>query len=186
MLQKITTIVIGLVLTNLVSVTHAIPVNFSIQGTVENASAMNIFGLSVGDSIFANATFDDSLIASGDVEFGTDGNAFGSPLTFTVGSQTFVESDDEDFIGGSFPLLEFNAGLFSDFDFLSDLFDAEEGLEFVGRNAADDEIGSINGTFDASTASISPVVASVPEPSSMLLMGLGILGLVGAKKKLVA
>jgi len=164
---------------SLSSVSYAIPVNLSIEGTVNNTLGMNAFGLSAGDSVFANASFDDSLIASGAVELGTDGNAFGGTLTFTIGALTFTESDDVDFFDDIFPELAFDGGVFQGFDFVSDLFNSG-GLNFTGIDAG---IENVTGTWNIDTLSITPT-ASVPEPSSMMLLGLGLVGLIGAKRKL--
>lgn len=180
MIQGISKILISLFFVCLVTNAHAIPVNFSIEGTVNSTSGMNPFGLSVGDSVFANATFDDSFInvmGSSEVEFGMTGNAFGSSLAFNIGSLSFSESSDVDF-DDIFPTLNFNDGLFIGFDYVGNIFETF-GLGFSGFNAG---IENLQGSWNADSATITPVT-NVPEPSSMLLLGLGVIGLLGFSRK---
>ena len=166
------------------------PVNLLIEGTINSARNTNPYNLSVGDSVFASASFDNNLITSAgssEIGFGTNGNAFGGSLNLMIGSRNFNEQDDIDYFG-FFPTLTFDNGLFSCIEFVSEfgrnsrrLFESF-GLDFDRINQNNGRV-QITGSWDISTLSITPT-ASVPEPTTMMLLGLGIMGLVGSKRRM--
>lgn len=169
---------------------YAVPVNLFIEGTVNTARNNNPYNVNVGDRVFANASFESSLISStglSEVGLGTTGNAFGGSLNFTIGSRSFAETDDIDYLNFLFPTLLFDDGIFTGFEFFTvfgrnnnRLFGAVD-LEFSGINQNNGRT-QIAGEWDINSLSITPT--EVPEPSSFILMGLGLIGLISVKRKL--
>lgn len=157
---------------------QAVPVTFQITGTVSTVAAGNVYGLAVGETISAIAHFDDSLIApsgGSTVELGTAGNAVGALLSFFVGAQQFSASNDADYFGNVFPIIDFWDGLFDGFDFVADAgingAPASFVADFFSFSGADD----LSGSFDLQSVSITP--RHVPEPATVAL---GLLALFAA------
>lgn len=155
-------------------------IDFSIDGLVDSADAGNIFNVSVGSTITATGSFDDSLL--------TGGQGLVTDLIITVGDLTFDNSMDA-FGGGAITLTAGGA-----FDNL--LYEANEGL--LGSAAFFDSLSfarftgsafngprvqgqftelAIAGTWDQSTFTV------VPVPAALWLFGSGLLGLVGFTRR---
>ncbi len=169
---------------------YAMPVNFYLEGTVSTARNTNPYNLFSGDTVFARASFDKSLIATtgaSEIGLGTFGNSFGASLELTIGTRLFNESDDLDYVDFLFPTLNFNNGVFAGLDFATEFgrnnsrsFEST-GMSFTGINTNNGRT-QIVGAWNPGTMTITPV-ASIPEPSSLVLLGLGVIGLLGAEHK---
>lgn len=147
------------------SYAQAAAVNFTLTGTVyntyENDSwyGPNPFGLHVGDTITATATFDDSLInnyGSTLIDFGDSDIS----MLITVGNTVYT--DDDDFSGGAW-LYFYN----DDFDGLS--YSSNFCCDFYGDD------------FDGQWTSMA--ISPVPVPAAVWLFGSGLIGLVGFAKR---
>ena len=178
------------------TVAHAVPVNFYMEGTVRSicTPAYNPpcdstpYNLSVGDTVYARATYDDSVISAvGDsfVEFGNGGNSFGWSLTFELGSITLNETNEAWYAYPS-PRLHFIDGVFFGFEYESYAGFNGSPVEFsaLGRNFEDPDWG-LGSSWNLDTLSITPVDAvSVPEPATLALLALGLAGLaVSARRR---
>lgn len=160
-------------------------VNFSIQGTVRSVNSINAFGLTVGESVFATAMYDDSLVSltgASSVSFGFGGNSFGMPLMFDIGSVMLNQRNDVSF-ASTFPLLAFLDGAFASFN-----FNAEPGVNnspvdfetfFFAFNGQD----GLAGDWNIESLSITP---KVPEPTTLALLGLGLAGFAAATRRKAA
>ena len=145
---------------------HSALVNFNLTGEIDSATVGNPFGLTDTDTISAFAVFDDSLIASGLVDFSDPSIA----MTITVGSETYT--DAEEFLGGA--SLYFSGGAFNGLDY------SATDLTFDSFNFSFVSTGQLAGTW--TTATISPV----PVPAAAWLFGSGLLGLVGLARRKAA
>ena len=154
---------------------HAQMVNFTLTGTVNNTMQntwyydKNVFGLSIGDTITATASFDDRLINAGGTSL-IDFDAPGIEMIINVGNTTFT--DDDDFSAGAW--LYFYDGLFDGLSFNSDVWDKD----FDSSNFCCDFNGD---DFDGTWTSAS--VSAVPVPAAIWLFGSGLLGLAGMARR---
>ena len=172
----------------------AVLVTTTINGSIELAHPTNPFGLTTADSVTAVAVYDDgSIPAVGAFNLGLDSDPSFS-LTVTLGSFTFVETDDDEF-GSGFPRLEFTDGDLVGMDFERDGFgfggfaDLRLGEFSNGtRWFLDDNVGPVavllEGTWDfANAVTVPNDVASIPEPSAWLLFAGGLFGLAGMTRQ---
>ena len=164
-------------------------IEFQVFGTVDEVWAdPNGFGLSVGDTITATGVFNDSALTYSGAETVSFGLGSGNSMTLTVGSMTFVESEDNQFNSG-FPQLLFNDGMFAginfDTSFAYDPFWDEfmgffnAGGELMEFSGDDGDFGMIFGTWEAG----SYTATVIPVPAAVWLLGSGLLGLVGIARR---
>lgn len=156
---------------------HAALVTTPFTGTIEKALAGNPFGVGVGDTVFASATYDDALVAATGISvIEIDSNpAF--DLRVTIGS-TVITADQDIGYGFGYPRLEFTDGLLTGVDIRAQfdlgLFVMEFGtlppgmvkfyLDALGSEAV------LEGTF------VLPP-APVPIPPAIFLFGTALAGL---------
>lgn len=176
----VTLFVFGLLFTGSI---QAAPVSTTVQGTVSIADVNNPFGLIVGDTVTAIATYDNSIIPNTDI-FILEIDSVSNPLltlTITLGSYIFQETDDIDFGFGE-PALVFFNGLLSSIDFFHDFFafenfpDLQAGLTNIDGFFIDDfqqSVTLLEGTWDFANAQTSPI----PTPGVLLLILGGLIGL---------
>jgi hypothetical protein len=173
---------------------QAVPVITTVTGSVDLADGSNPFGLTTADAVTAVAAYDDSGIpAVGAFNLPLDADPAFS-LTITLGSFTFVETDDDDF-GGGFPRLEFLNGVLVGIEFERDGFALAGFTDLtVGafNNATqwflDDNVASaplLEGTWDFANAVTVPVdiATNIPEPAAWLLFAAGLAGLIGVTRR---
>ena len=156
-------------------------VEFSVDGEITSATAGNIFGLSIGESITAFGEYDDSTIGAGviAVEFRS---AFNN-MQITVGSTTYTDAMDE--LGGAD--LYFLDGIFDGLDYkaLDGNFDSWGSLGELdaNNNLLEDFTGSgIGGFWTASSFQVSPI-SNVPVPAAVWLFGSGLVLLSGLARR---
>ena len=172
---------------------QAVSVTTTVNGVVNIAQAGNPFGLSAGDSVTAEAVYDDAGIPDTGVVILNVDNDPAFSLTITFGSFMFEETD-VDLFGLGFPKLQFFNGSLQGFDFsLNQL--AWGGFPFlqVGVfgsfilenitihdqffvNDLSQEDVFLEGTWNFTDAKTVPSVP-LPEPSTWLLFGTGFVGL---------
>ena len=185
---------LGSVLLLALGLTHAQAqtINFTLIGTVNNTSENkwyyenNVFGLSIGDTITATTSFDDSLLTS---FHAIDFDSPNISMTIAVGNTVFTDADDfsdgpwlyitnadDDFHDG----INFDYGdlmfRFSGLSYNSDI----ENKDFDSSNFCCDFDGD---DFDGTWHSAS--VSAVPVPAAVWLFGSGLLGLVGIERRKV-
>ena len=168
---------------------YAIPITLTIDAEVMNPEIGNPYGLSDGDVITATAMFDDDLIdpnGTSFIQLGIGGNAFGGTLTFVVGSLIFTETMDDGFATG-FPQLTFEDGIFDNFNYQTTIGmnGATEYFSSSANSSGGTNFGGtgIFGNYDLSSTSTMPTPTAVPEPGTLTLFGLGLLGLGVARRQ---
>jgi len=170
--MKYFTIGIGAALLLLMSIgsANAQLVNFTVEGNVTLAGGSNIFGLSVGDTITANAIFDDSLISgTGTSLIDFSDPLLGIDLIITTGSGTYANADEV--LGGAW--LWFYNGVFDGLDYSA----SDEEFDSFNLNFTGTDLG---GTWTTAT------LAPVPVPAALWLFGSGLIGLVGIVRRKTA
>jgi hypothetical protein len=166
--KRITAMGLGFTLVVVAGSVHAQLMNFSTIGDVMigQENAPNIYGLSAGDTITANGTFDDSGLVAGTGSILFDAATPSSSLMITLGSVTLYGSDDISYLTGGYPELIFNNYQLVEFNFLSADF-SSWGLGF-------DDTYSLLGEWRPAVE-----FAPVPAPTALWLLGSGLIGLAG-------
>ena len=155
------------------SYAQATTINFTLTGTVQHTYEnnwrydANPFGLRVGDTITAKASFDDSLIRSSGLTM-IDFENPNIEMFITVGNTVY--SDADDFSDGAW--LYFDDGYF---DGLS--YNSSDG-KFDSSNFCCDFYGyDFDGKWD------NMEISAVPVPAAVWLFGSGLIGLVGFARR---
>jgi len=172
---------------------QAVMVTTSVEGFVtEDNAGNNPFGLVFDDSVFLDVTYDDALIAGNDPdEQHLIDSLIDWDFTITLGNYSFGQADVNDptytsfyFDNGVFDGVEFfleHVDIGNYTDLLIEDFDGGRAL-FAEDYQTMDPI-YLEAEWDFSTSVTRPV-NNVPEPSVLLLMLTGLLGLALTKKKL--
>ena len=152
----------------LVQQDFTLAVDFAIPG--------NAFGLAGGDIINGFTIYDDALLTGIGVEvIAIDSNPL-FQLRITVGSETFIETDDIDY-GGGFPEIVFVNGNFEEFSFLADSMGSVADFNANIWLAEDFDGNFVEGFyFDTLSAPVA-IAAEMPEPATLMLFGFGLAGL---------
>ena len=161
----------------------AIPVNFFFEGIIDEADDGNAFGLNEDDLVQVTGMFDADFPLDGDVEFG-DGT--GNMMTLQLGSIFLFETNDERYLDGIFPTLEFIGGLFAGLNFIAEPgvngAPVEYEYDSISDFEAEDENDrEIEGFWILESFVVTP--KAVPLPDTLSLFLLGLLGL-GVCRKL--
>ncbi|MGR3318796.1 MAG: PEP-CTERM sorting domain-containing protein [Candidatus Anammoxibacter sp.] len=178
---------------------NATLVTTSFEGTVTiDNDENNPFGLSNGDTIFGSATYDDSAVVGVSVDEGISINGLTDwDFNITLGSLGSFSFGQSDVTDPTFTSFFFNVGVFDGIRFfiepvaingftnlqLED-FDGGRSLFVEDFDTGNPEI-FLEAVWDFTTSvteavGTQPGPAPVPEPATVALMGVGIVGLLGA------
>ena len=160
---------------------QAAMVNFTVTGEVDSAYG-SPFGLVVGSTITASGTFDDSVISTAPYTVYFDSaNSSSNTMTIVAGSYTWNQTQDDSYGSGGYPNLVLDgSGNFVGINFHALLLDGSAFDSFSSTFAInDDAFNEVNGTWTASTFSMTPV----PVPAAVWLFGSGLVGLVGLVRR---
>ena len=153
-------------------------VDFTLTGEVTYVDSwgLNVFDLSVGDTVTATATFDDSLISWGYSTVDFSDPYLGIDMVITVGTGTY--SNAHEVFGG--PWLDFYSGQFDGLDYNS----IDNEFESFG-NYFNGYYGYYGYEFEGvwTGATMTPNTPAVPVPAAVWLFGSGLLGLVGVARR---
>ncbi|WP_319523062.1 PEP-CTERM sorting domain-containing protein [uncultured Desulfosarcina sp.] len=188
MRKQFTAIIATLLIVLFAGAAQAALVTETFSGTITYAADDNVFGVSTDDIFSWATTYDISYLASDG--YLVIGDSDDMALSVTVGSRTFVETEDDFYGSGDFgaPLLEFDA----DNNIIAISFtvvDNDNGYQFV--------TDTLDGTFaiylldDEGTCTTTEIVtgafsfdaAPVPVPAAAWLLGSGLLGVLGLRRR---
>ncbi len=185
MKKYITTVFITLFLVFFAGAAHAALVTESFTGEITFADSSNPFGVTAGDAITWEATYDlaylDTMFSTLNIGESTDMN-----LSVTLGSRTFVETEDMFYGPGIFgsPLLTFDTenninGISILVDDMANLYRFKNTSDYTGFN-----IYAIDG-FNDGTLLVSGNFnfEPVPVPAAAWLLGSGLLGMLGLRRR---
>ena len=146
---------------------QAVMINMQLTGTVTNADSPNIFDLSVGDTILASATYNDSSLTGSGLESIVFGPGTDNYLTLQVGSILLVQNNDVDYGFGA-PGLIFEDGNLSGLNFVSTdpyFFGAGDFLYLGWRAGTNPSSPEVTGVWNE------PAFHVVPEPGTLAQFG---------------
>lgn len=191
--MKKTTIIVAFVLG--ISITFSQGVSATLitrgfTGTVTTAygPGPNIWALLVADTFTGSVTYDDTLLTGNGPEVVSlgSGSLTGSGLSFVLGTHSYTEKDDSGYSTTDDPELTILDGVLMGFNFI--YRDIRKDPDYIlvylsiGVWSADDDPAEsgLGGTFSFDRPDV------VPEPSTIALMSIGIVGLLGvaARKKI--
>ena len=186
MKKHFTALMITLVLILTAGAVQAALVTESFSGTITYAADDNLFGVAADDTFSWSTTYDLDYLDSGYLVIGDSEEM---ALSVTIGSRNFVETEDYFYGAGIFgaPLLYFDEGesitginlLVDDYDNSYRFRSDSDGLAFEIWSLSSED----NFTDDVLLASGAFAFNPVPVPAAAWLLGSGLLGLVGLRRR---
>jgi hypothetical protein len=180
-MKKLLTAILALGMILMAGASHAAMVTETFTGAIDLAVDGNVFGVAEDDAFSWTATYDlDYQNSLGNVVIEN-----GMALSVTIGSRTFLETEDQFYGMGDFggPILGFDADdsinvisfLVDDYinNYRFSAYQESFTIYSLGEDGLNDEL-LVSGTFD---------MAPVPVPGAVWLLGSGLLGLVGLRRR---